>query len=99
MGGGPPAKKVSKSSLIIDLTRTAAQHHEESMALNKVTLEYEKQIRIDDMVKREERDLREIEYRDKQDSINNERYEESRKYNLNIQNAFANILTNLITKM
>ena len=51
------------------------------------------------MVKREERDLREIEYRDKQDSINNERYEESRKDNLNIQNTFANILTNLVTKM
>ena len=28
VGGGPPAKKVSKSSLIIDLTRTAALHHE-----------------------------------------------------------------------
>ena len=49
------------------------------------------------MVKREERDLREIEYRDKQDSINSERYEESRKDNLNIQNTFTNILTNLVT--
>lgn len=99
VGGGPPVKKVSKSSLIIDLTRTAAQHHEESMAFNRVAFDYQKQIRIDDMAKREERDQREIEYRDKQDSINNERYEESRKDNLNIQNTFANILTNLITKM
>ena len=69
------------------------------MAFNRVTFEYQKQTRIDDMVKREERDLREIEYRDKQDSINNERYEESRKDNLNIQITFANILTNLVTKM
>ena len=69
------------------------------MTFNRVTFEYQKQTRIDDMVKREERDLREIEYRDKQDSINNERYEESRKDNLNIQNTFANILTNLVTKM
>ena len=28
VGGGPPAKKVSKPSLIIDLTRTTALHHE-----------------------------------------------------------------------
>ena len=69
------------------------------MTFNRVTFEYQKQTRIDDMVKREERDLREIEYRDKQDSINNERYEESRKDNLNIQNTFANILTNLVPKM
>ena len=99
VGAGPPVKKVSKSSLIIDLTRTAAQHHEESMAFSKVAFEYQKQVRIDDMAKREERERREIEYRNKQDSINNEQYEESRKGNLNIQNTFANILTNLIIKI
>ena len=99
MGAGPPVKKVSKSSLIIDLTRTAAQHHEESMAFSKVAFEYQKQVRINDMAKREERERREIEYRDEQDSINNERYEESRKDYLNIQNTSANILTNLITKI
>ena len=39
------------------------------MTFNRVTFEYQKQTRIDDMVKRQDRDLREIEYRDKQDSI------------------------------
>lgn len=62
VGDGPPGEKVSKSSLIIYLTRTATLHHEESIAFNRVTFEYQKQTRIDDMVKREDRNLREIEY-------------------------------------
>ena len=38
-GGDGAAKKVSKSSLIIDLTRTAVQHHEENMNFNKSNFE------------------------------------------------------------
>ena len=103
---GPPAIKVSKSSLIIDLTRTAVLHHEENMAFNSVNFEYQKQSRLDDITRREERDRREVEYRDRQDAVNHQRYNteqerlaEQRRESLNVQTTFAGILSNLLNKI
>ena len=103
---GPPAVKVSKSSLIIDLTRTAVLHHEENMAFNSTNFEYQKQSRLDDITRREERDRREIEYRDRRDAIDHQRYNaeqerlaEQRRDNLNVQTTFAGILSNLLSKV
>lgn len=105
-GGGGAAKKISKSSLIIDLTRTAVQHHEENMAFNKSSFEYMKETRKEDVTRREEKDTREVEYRDKRDNIEQQRYvaeqtrlAESRQDNISMQNTFANILEGLLKKM
>ena len=64
-GGDGAAKKVSKASLIIDLTRTAVQHHEENMTFNKSNFENQKESRLQDIQRREEKDVREVEYREK----------------------------------
>ena len=102
---GPAAKKVSKSSLILDLTQTAIQHHQENMAFNKISFEYMKESRKDDIARRSERENRDAEYRDKQDEIKNEHYTkeqrrlaENQKSNLNFQNSLTNILATLVNK-
>ena len=103
---GPPAINVCKSSLIIDLTRTAVLHHEENMAFNSVNFEYQKQSRLDDITRREERDRREVEYRDRQDAVNHQRYNteqerlaEQRRDSFNVQTTSAGILSNLLNKV
>jgi hypothetical protein len=103
---GPPAKKVSKSSLIIDLTRTAVQQHEENMAFNKSAFEYQKTTRMEDIARKEEKYVREVEYRDKQDKIEHEKYvteqrrlSETRQDNKEMQTTFAAILETLMSKL
>ena len=104
--GSPPPKKVSKSSLIIDLTRTAVLHHEENMAFNKSTLEYQKEIRLQDNTRREDVDYREVKYRKKQDALKQERYmteqtrlAETRQDNREMQATFAGILERLMDRI
>ena len=101
-----PTKKPSKSSLIIDLTRTAVHHHEENMAFNKSNFEYQKASRVEDIARREEKYAQEVEYRERQDRINQERYmteqrrlSETRQDNKEIQTTFASVLTTLINKL
>ena len=104
--GSPPAKKVSKASLIIDLTKTSIKQHEEMMTFNKSNLEYQKEIRMQDIARRESHSKREIEYRDRQDSVNQERYlteqarlVEARQDAKEMQTTFSGILTNLLGKL
>ena len=102
---GPAAKKLSKSSLILDLTQTADQHDQENMAFNKILFDYMKESKNDDIARRDEKENQDFEYRDKQDNIKNDRYatEQSRltvnqKSNLNFHNALTSILSNLVNK-
>jgi hypothetical protein len=104
--GAPAAKKVSKSSLIIDLSRSAVLHHQENMAFSKSHFEYQKETRLQDISRRDVKDNREIEYRERQDEINQERYlteqtrlAETRQDNKEMQSTFADILTNLLGKL
>ena len=96
---GPPTKKISKSSLIIDLTKTSIQQHEEMMAFNKSNLEYQKESRTQDIARRHDRDAREHEYRQKQDTISQQRYAETREDTKEMQGTFADILKTLVTKL
>ena len=104
---GPPAKKASKSSLIIDLTRTAVQNHEENMDFNKSNFEFQKATRIEDIARRDEKYVREVfECRDKQDRIDHEKYvTEQRRLSETSQDdkkmltTFAAILTTLMTEL
>ena len=105
-GGDGAAKKVSKASLIIDLTRTAVQHHEENMTFNKSNFENQKESRLQDIQRREEKDVREVEYREKKDVIEQQRYHaeqtrlaEARQDNINVQITFSNILSSLLKKI
>ena len=98
---GSPPEKVSKASLIIDLTKTSIKQHEEMMTSNKSNLEYQKRIRMQDIARRESHSKREIEYRDRQDSVNQERYltEQARLVEAGqdakeMQTTFSGILTN-----
>lgn len=95
----PAAKKATKSSLIIDLTKTSIQQHEEMMAFNRSNLEYQKESRTQDIARRNDRDIREREYRDKQDTISQQRYSETREDAKEMQGTFANILKSLVTKL
>ena len=104
--GSPPAKKVSKASLIIDLTKTSIKKHEEMMTFNKSNLEYQKEIRVQDIARRESHSKREIEYRDRQDSVNQERYlteqarlVKARQDAKEMQTTFSGILKNLLGKL
>ena len=104
--GSPPAKKVSKASLIIDLTKTSIKHHEEMMTFNKSNFEYQKEVRMQDIARRESHSKREIEYRDRQDTVNQERYlaeqarlVEARQDAKEMQTTFSGILTNLLGKL
>lgn len=104
---GPlPAKKPKKTSLIIDLTRTTVQHHEENMAFNKSALEYQKEIRFEDITRRKDVDSREVAYRKEKDAIDQQRYlteqtrlADNRQDNRDMQATFANILKNLMDKI
>ena len=105
-GGDGAAKKVSKASLINDLTRTAVQHHEENMNFNKSNFEYQKESRLQDIQRREEKDVREVEYREKKDVIEQQRHHaeqtrlaEARQDNINVQITFSNILSSLLKKV
>ena len=102
---GPAAKKLSKSSLILDLTQTAVQHHQENMAFNKILFDYMKESKNDDIARRDEKENRDAEYQDEQDNIKNEHYAtkqsrlaENQKINLDFQNALTSILSNLVNK-
>ena len=102
----PPVKKASKSSLILDLTRTAEVHHEENMNFQRSHFEYEKESRLADIVRHVARDAREVEYREHQDIRDQERYvaEQARLASAqqdtkDINNVFAGFLTNIIAKL
>ena len=102
----PPVKKASKASLILDLTRTAEAHHEESMNFQRSHFEYEKESRLADIKRHEARDEREVEYRERQDIRDQERYvaEQARLASAqqdtkDINNVFAGFLTNIIAKL
>ena len=97
--GAPAAKKVTKSSLIIDLTKTSIQQHEELMAFNRSNVEYQKEIRTEDIARRHGRDIRELQYREKQDLIVQQRYAETREDAKEMQGTFADILKTLMTKL
>ena len=102
----PPVKKASKSSLILDLTRTVEVHHEENMNFQRSYFEYEKESRLADIVRHVARDAREVEYRERQDIRDQERYvaEQARLASAqqdtkDINNVFASFLTNIIAKL
>ena len=97
--GAPTAKKVTKSSLIIDLTKTSIQQHEELIAFNRSNVEYQKEIRSEDIARRHGRDIRELQYREKQDLIVQQRYAETREDAKEMQGTFADILKTLMTKL
>ena len=68
-------KKVSKSSLILDLTRTAVAHHEESIAFQRMSFDYQKETRKEDIERSNDRDVREVDYRERLDIRDQERYD------------------------
>lgn len=67
-------KKISKSSLIMDLTKTAVAHHEESMEFQRMNFEYQKESRKEDIERLNARDVREVNYRDQLDIREQGRY-------------------------
>ena len=104
--GSPPAMKVSKASLIIDLTKTSIKYHKEMVTLNQSNFEYQKEVRMQDIARRESHSKREIEYRDRYDTVNQERYlaeqarlVEARQDAKEMQTTFFGILTNLWGKL
>ena len=70
----PTTKKISKSSLILDLTKTAVAHHEESMEFQRMNFEYQKESRREDIDRLNARDVREVIYREQLDIKEQERY-------------------------
>ena len=94
----PGAKKITKSSLIIDLTKTSVQQ-QEMMAFNRSNFEYQKESSTEDIARRNDRDIREREYREKQDALSQQRYVETREDAKEMQGTFANILKTLVTKL
>lgn len=71
----PLAKKVNKASLILDLTRTATAHHVENMEVQRSHFEYQKETRQEDLARMNARDVREVDYRERLDIRDQERYE------------------------
>ena len=102
----PPVKKASKSSLILDLTRTAAAHHEEVMNFQRSHFEYEKESRQSDVARHSLRDAREVDYRERLDARDQKRYinEQNRLASAqqdakDINNVFAGFLTSIVAKL
>ena len=56
----PIPKKVSKSFLILDLTRTVVAHHEESVAFQRTSFDYQKETRKENIERSNDRDVREV---------------------------------------
>ena len=71
----PIPKKVSKSSLILDLTRTAVAHHEESIAFERMSFDYQRETRKEDIERSNDRDVPEVDYRERVDIRDQERYD------------------------
>ena len=71
----PAAKKMYKASLILDLTRTATAHHVENMEFQRSHFEYQKETRLEDLARLNARDVREVDYRERLDVRDQERYE------------------------
>ena len=69
------------------------------MAFNRFNVEYQKEIRTEDIARRNGRDIRELQYREKQDLIVQQRYVETREDAKEIQGTFADILKSLMTKL
>ena len=97
--GAPAAKKITKSSLIIDLTKTSIQQHDELMAFNRSNVEYQREITTEDIARRHSRDVRELQYHENQDIIVLQRYAETREDAKEMQGTFADILKTLMTKL
>ena len=70
-----PVKKVNKASIILDLTRTATAHHVENMEFQRSHFEYQKETRQEDLARLNARDVREVDYRERLDIRDQERYE------------------------
>lgn len=71
----PPAKKLNKASLILDLTRSATAHHFENMEFQRNHFEYQKEARKEDVARLNARDVREVDYRERLDIRDHERYD------------------------
>lgn len=71
----PPAKKLNKASLILDLTRSATAHHVENMEFQRNHFEYQKEARKEDVARLNARDVREVDYRERLDNRDQERYD------------------------
>ena len=102
----PKAKKSNKASLILDLTRTAVAHHEENMVFQRSHFEFEKESRLSDITRHAAREEKRVEYRDRQDERDQERYvaEQTRLASAqqdtkDINNLLAGFLTSIVAKL
>lgn len=69
------------------------------MAFNMSTLEYQKESRTQDIARLHDRDVRELECRQKQDTISPQRYAETREDAKEMQGTSADILKTLVSKL
>ena len=102
----PKVRKPNKASLILDLTRTAVAHHEENMLFQRSHFEFEKESRLSEITRRAASEERRVEYRDRQDERDQERYvaEQSRLASAqqdtkDINNLLAGFLTSIVAKL
>ena len=60
--------------MILDLTRTAVAHQEDNMVFQRSHFEFEKESRLSVISRHAAREERRVEYRDRQDERDQERY-------------------------